>query len=276
VRALLAQLAPQPGNLDANAHAAAEAIRRHPACDLALFPEMFLCGYDLARAAALALTADGPELAPVREAAAESGTAVLIGIAERRGATVANALVAIAADGTCVGAARKVQLFGDEADVFEAADGLAVLELAGRRVGPLICFDMEFPEWARALARAGAEVLVTAASNMAPFHEDHLLASRARALDNRLPHFYVNRVGTEAGLRFVGGSRAIGPDGTVVADAGPDGELLLDAQLPLDRGDDERVDYLAHLREDVGIAAQSPLAALPSEVARNAQEESDI
>ena len=46
-------------------------------------------------------------------------------------------------------------LFGAEADVFEAGDELVVAELAGRRVGPLICFDMEFPEPARALAARG-------------------------------------------------------------------------------------------------------------------------
>jgi predicted amidohydrolase len=276
VRALLAQLAPAPGDLGANARAAAEVVARHPDADLAVFPELFLCGYDLARVRALAVSADGPALAPVRSAAAESATAVLVGLAEDRGAAIANSLVAIGADGAVAGVARKVQLFGDEADVFRAADELAMLELAGHRVGPMICFDVEFPEWARALARAGSEVLVTAASNMAPFHEDHLLASRARALDNRLPHLYVNRVGTEAGLRFVGGSRAVAPDGTVLADAGPDGERLLAVEVALDRGDDERVDYLAHLRYDVALAAARPLAAAPRGGARNAQEESNV
>ena len=41
---------------------------------------------------------------------------------------------------------------------------------------------------------------------MEPFYADHLIARQARALDNRLPHLYVNRCGGEAGLEFVGGS----------------------------------------------------------------------
>ena len=55
------------------------------------------------------------------------------------------------------------------------------------------------PEPARALAVAGAELLVTAAANMEPFDGDHALAARARALDNRLPHLYVNRAAARAG-----------------------------------------------------------------------------
>ena len=45
-------------------------------------------------------------------------------------------------------------------------------------VGPLICFDIEFPEPARELAAAGAELLVTASANMAPFGPDHEVATR--------------------------------------------------------------------------------------------------
>ena len=48
----------------------------------------------------------------------------------------------------------------------------------------------------RALALAGAELLVTASANMEPFGPDHEIATRARALENRLPHVYVNAIGT--------------------------------------------------------------------------------
>jgi predicted amidohydrolase len=261
VRALLGQLAPQPADLAANARRAAEVIRANAGADLVVLPELFLCGYDLATVRDLAVTPDGPELAAVREAAAAARTAVLVGIAEDRGDAIANALVAIDVDGDTAGVARKVQLFGDEAAVLDAGDELSVVELGGHRIGAMICFDMEFPECARALALAGADLLVTASANMAPFHADHLLASRARALDNRLAHLYVNRVGAEAGLRFVGGSRAIASDGTVMADAGQDDERLLEVEVPRDEAGDERTAYLALLREDLRAVPARPLAA---------------
>jgi predicted amidohydrolase len=90
---------------------------------------------------------------------------------------------------------------------------------------------------------------------MEPFYGDHLIASQARALDNRLPHLYCNRCGEEAGLRFVGGSRALRADGTIAAQAGDDTEELLAVDLPEREGTDDRVDYLRQLRDDMGVRA---------------------
>ncbi|MDP9384185.1 MAG: carbon-nitrogen hydrolase, partial [Actinomycetota bacterium] len=213
--ALLAQLQSRPGAPEENARRAGELLREHRDADLAVFPELYLSGYDppQARASALARE-DGPLLA-LAEAAAESGTAVVVGFVERgSGGALHNSAACIAADGGLAAVYRKVHLFGgEERRVFTAGDVLLVVELAGRRVAPLICFDIEFPEPARAAARAGADLLVTASANMDPYGPDHELAARARALDNRLVHLYVNRVGTEAGRTFAGGTLAAAPDG---------------------------------------------------------------
>ncbi|HST43461.1 MAG TPA: nitrilase-related carbon-nitrogen hydrolase, partial [Conexibacter sp.] len=150
----------------------------------------------------------------------------------------------------------KTHLFGAEAEAFAAGDELLVVELAGRRVAPLVCFDVEFPEPARALARAGAELLATLSANMEPYGPDHALAARARALDNRLPHVYVNRVGGEGGHRFVGGSAAIGADGAALAELG-EGVATATAELPLGVADDPLVNYLEHLRDDLVVKAVS-------------------
>ncbi len=103
------------------------------------------------------------------------------------------------------------------------------------------------------VAQAGADLLVTASANMEPFYADHELATRARALENRLPHLYANAVGTSGPHRFVGGSRSIGPDGTVVAELPAPEEGLLLARVGDSGTDDERVDYLRHLPEPLTI-----------------------
>jgi predicted amidohydrolase len=118
---------------------------------------------------------------------------------------------------------------------------------------------MEFPEHARTLARAGAELLLTASANMEPYYIDHQIASQARALDNRLPHLYCNHVGEEAGLRFVGGSRVVRADGNIEAEASRSDEQLLEVELAPSGETPLEVDYLAHLREPVGVKA--PMAA---------------
>jgi predicted amidohydrolase len=120
------------------------------------------------------------------------------------------------------------------------------------RAAPLICFDVEFPEPARAVSRAGAELLVTIAANMEPYAEDHALAVRARALDNRRPHVYVNRSGSESGLRFCGASAAVTADGRVVATAGG-GPALLEVELDVAGPATPDVDYLSQIRSDLEV-----------------------
>lgn len=259
MRALIAQLAPRPGDQDANAATVAAALAEHPDVDLAVFPELFLCGYEASLAAAHALApGDGP-LRSLQAVAQRHGTALVLGFAERLpDGGVANALACIDRDGRWVATYRKAFLFGAaERAVFTPGDALRVIELAGRRVAPLICFDVEFPEPARAVARAGAELLVTAAANMEPYGHDHALAACARALDNRRPHLYVNRVGREAGLRFVGGSAAIGPDGRPTELLGEEARLAVVA-LEIDAATTPNdVDYLEHLRDDLAVEATS-------------------
>jgi predicted amidohydrolase len=253
MRALLAQLEPA-GTPDENAGRAAEIIRsRGAVVDLIAFPELYLTGYDLGRVASVAIALDSAPLAAIREAAADAATAVAVGLAERRGRAIANTAVLIDERGAILAPYRKTHLFGAEEGAFERGDELIVAELGGARIGTMICFDMEFPETARELARAGAELLLTVSANMESFYGDHLIASQARALDNRLPHLYVNRCGSEAGLRFIGGSRAVRPDGTVAAEAERDRESLLEADVDRPGADDDRVDYLAQLRDDLRI-----------------------
>ena len=68
--------------------------------------------------------------------------------------------------GNLAGVYRKTHPFGDERKVFAAGDELLV-DLNGVRVGIMICFDVEFPEVARSLAVAGADLLITISANMA-------------------------------------------------------------------------------------------------------------
>ena len=87
----------------------------------------------------------------------------------------------------------------------------------------MICFDVEFPEVARTLALRGADLLVTISANPEAFRRDHDVFVPARALENGVPHLYVNRVGRQEEISFGGTSMAIDPEGTVLSEAGPEG-----------------------------------------------------
>ena len=246
----LAQLAPEPRDLGANVARARELVAASAASDLVVLPELFLPGYELEDVEPLAVEVDGAEVGELRGAARDAGAGVVTGLAERVDGRVANSAVCIDAAGEVAGVYRKTHPFGEERDTYAAGEELVTVVLGGRVLGLMICFDMEFPEVARALAERGADMLVTISANSPPFELDHDVFARARALENGLPHVYVNRVGEEDGLRFSGGSLALDPDGRVLAAAGPE-ERVVTAQIGPPGRRDPRTRYRELLRRDL-------------------------
>jgi predicted amidohydrolase len=254
VLALLAQLAPVPDDPAANVETIMRVLDEHPAADLAVFPELFISGYDPPAAARLAIEAADPALAPIAAAARRNETAVIVGFTEITAGRTANSVACFGPDGELLPCYRKTHLFGaEEQRMFEAGDELVVVDLGvGRLVGLLVCFDVEFPEPARALARAGAGLLVTVAANMEPFGPDHELAVSARALDNRLPHIYVNRVGEQSGHTFAGGSAVTDSAGRVVSSLGNRPAVQL-VEVDLDYEVPAHFDYLSQARPELPV-----------------------
>jgi (R)-amidase len=256
IQALLAQLACRIGDVDGNTGRVIDAIRSHPDVELAVFPELYLSGYTYRELDRLARDADCAELRAIGAAAAEVGTAVVVGFPEATADGIANSVACIDQDGSLAGVYRKTYLWPTEVDAgFVQGEELVIVELAGRRVGPLICFDVEFPEPARQLALAGADLLVTASANMEPFFIDHAVGSVARAHENRLPHLYANLVGSGDGLVFVGASRSVAPTGDVLVEASTDREELLVVPVAERVGFDERSDYPQFVRPPLPVRA---------------------
>jgi predicted amidohydrolase len=249
MQALLAQLSCRIGDVAGNTAIAVDAIRSNPEVDIAVFPELYLSGYTYRDLDQLARPIDSGELREIGRAAADAGTAVVIGFAERMSKGVANSVACIDNDGSVAGVYRKTHLFESEAEAgFVEGEELIIVELAGRRVAPLICFDIEFPEPARQVTLAGAELLVTASANMDPFYIDHAVGSVARAHENRRPHLYANLVGSGDGLVFVGASRSIAPTGETLVEASRDKEELLTVPVAEHGGFDPRTDYPRYVR----------------------------
>lgn len=250
VRVLLAQDAPRVGDVAANVARVVDLLATHRDADLAVFPELFLTGYapDVARTLGDACSA---AVDPIAAAAAAARTAVVVGGVEPVAGGACNVALCVDRDGTVRGRHRKTHLFGaDERDAFRPGERMTVVSLAGIRLAPLICFEIEFPELARDAARAGAQLLTSIAANPDPYGPDHALSARARALDNRLAHAYVNRTGDEGPLAFAGGSAAIDAGGRELAvlgrEAGP-AVVRLELDGRARAGSD--LDYVAQLRE---------------------------
>lgn len=185
--------------------------------------------------AAHAESIDGPFAAAMSAAAAEAGVAVVAGMTESpsgaapsKGSTsgddrCSNTVLAFGEDGERIGLYRKVHLY--DAFGFRESDRIVphppvplVFERDGLTFGVLTCYDLRFPEMARVLVDAGAQVLVLPAAWAAgPAKEDHWeTLIRARAIENTV---YAVASG-QTGPACTGRSMIVDPAGAVVASAG--------------------------------------------------------
>jgi predicted amidohydrolase len=194
---LLAQLRPALRNTPRNLETVRKIVTENADVDLAVFPELYLSGYTTSKPEELALDLEGSEIDAIARLARENSTAVILGAPERAPAGIANSAICVDRYGNITGSYRKTHLFGSERDAYVAGNELLIVDLDGVRAGIMICFDVEFPEVARALVKAGANLLVTFSANMDPFGRDHDVFATARALENGVPHLYVNQVGRE-------------------------------------------------------------------------------
>lgn len=251
INVVLAQLPCAAHDTEANLAEATALIESHAGADLIVFPETFLSGYPAQTGFDDVLfSPDDDRLVQLNEIAKASGVCVVVGAAIELGEKIGNAAVVLGGQGG-VDFRLKSHGWGKERDGgFVLAERLAPIERGGRAIGAMVCFDMEFPEVARALALGGAELLVTIAANMPPYGPDHRRLAQARAIENGLPHIYVNRVGEEDGVVFVGGSAAYAADGEPLVEAGST-KAVIELELPLEprRPAADRVDYLTQRRE---------------------------
>ncbi|MGW2120076.1 carbon-nitrogen hydrolase family protein [Streptomyces sp. NPDC001758] len=232
MRTALLQSSGRPGSVAENLKVLDEAAGRAAAAGAGLLvtSELFLTGYaigdDLGR---LAEPADGDAADAVAETATRHGLAVAYGYPERDGDTVYNSVQLVSADGTRLAGYRKTHLFGCyEHDHFTPAERTVVqAELDGLTVGLMICYDVEFPENVRAHALAGTDLLLVPTAQMHPFQFVAESVVPVRAFENQMYIAYVNRVGQEGDLEFVGLSTLAAPDGVVHARAGRTEELVI-------------------------------------------------
>jgi predicted amidohydrolase len=216
--------------------------------DLVVCPELFASGYNMGkRLRALAEPSDGPFAGWVAGLAQATGTAIVYGYPERDGDRLYNAAACFDVRGRRVSDHRKLLLPpGFETEVFSPGDGgVTVFDLGGVRCSILICYEVEFPEAVRAVAQAGAEIVAVPTALGAQWHDVAHRLIPTRAFENGVWLLYSNHAGEENGMRYLGGSCIVAPDGRDVARAGA-GETLLPASIELDavRAARRRLPYL--------------------------------
>lgn len=257
MRVVLYQCHPLPLDLAGNLQRLQIIASQAEGVDLLVVPEMFLTGYNIgAKAVAeLAQPHDGPAAQQIAELAQASGTAIAYGYPERGDdGHIYNSVQVFDSHGQSLCNYRKTHLFGQlDRDMFSPGqDAFPVFELNGWQLGLLICYDLEFPENARRLALAGAELIIVPTANMAPYDFIAEVTVRSRAFENQCYVAYANYCGHEGSIQYCGQSSISAPNGQQVALAEQD-EILITATLESQQLEDARTGnfYLADRRPEL-------------------------
>jgi len=263
VRIALFQSPPQSAGVEV-ALARLDAVAMEAAADGAdvlVTPEMYLTGYAIgeARVRAMAM-ADGCEaLRVVAEIAARHGIGIVVGYPEANGdALPFNTARFFGRDGDVLASYRKTHLWleVDGAQFSPGAALSAIVPFEGWQVALGICYDIEFPEYARALRLAGADLVIVPTACKTPFDSVSTRVVPTRAEENAMAIAYCNYCGAEGGIVYFGRSVICGPTGETLAMADGDEavvsaavsrEAVAAARGVLDHVNDRRVDLYGGL-----------------------------
>ncbi|GAB3737072.1 carbon-nitrogen hydrolase [Silanimonas algicola] len=207
----------------------------------------------------------GPSTERLSRLAKQHGVVLVASLFERRAPGLAhNTAVVFDADGSFRGKYRKMHIPDDpgfnEKFYFTPGDlGFTPIDTSVGRLGVLVCWDQWYPEAARLMALAGADLLLyPTAIGWDPRDTDAekerqrmawILSHRGHAVANGLPVLTCNRTGFEAspiaaegkaggpGIQFWGSSAVFGPQGEVLAEASRDAAEVLFCEVDLARGE---------------------------------------
>ncbi len=223
----VAQYEPSLGDVTGNLAASIAQIRiaaEHSAAVVVL-PECCLTGYEFEDRAALALLAEsvtGVATQSWANAAATHNMYIVAGMVEKHDGILYDSAVIVSPRGE-IHTYRKWHLWGLERALYQSGDALVHCDTPWGRLGVMICYDLWFPEMARALALAGCTLLAVP-SNWAvnarlknPFDEHGLPLGYhmavAAACSNEMVVAVSDRIGRDRTLSFLGNSCVIGPAG---------------------------------------------------------------
>lgn len=188
----------------------------------------------------LAETVPGPITDLFAAKAKELGVVVVLNLFERDGDKTYDTSPVIDADGTLLGRTRMIHIteyacFHEQGYYAEGDTGAPVYDTKAGKIGVAICYDRHYPEYTRALALAGADLIVVPQAGATGEWPDGLFEGEMRvaAFQNGCYVALCNRVGEEECLTFAGESFVSDPGGVVVARSPAGEDHILHADLDL-------------------------------------------
>lgn len=256
------QLAPQMGDLVFNRHLTERVIRlaARQGARVVVLPELVQSGYafaDRAEALSLSETTEGTTVRLWESLARKLNIVIVGGFCERlAGNQLANSAAMVDSQGLRA-VYRKAHLWDAQKLIFCAGNAPPpVVHTAFGRIAMMLGYDLEFPEWVRSVALAGADLLcapVNWPSGLKPYAERpaEIVRVQANASVNRLFIAACDRYGTERRVNWVQGSIIVGANGYPMASSTRQGtEQILLARLDLTQARNKRISERNHVHFD--------------------------
>ncbi|GMM84708.1 carbon-nitrogen hydrolase [Pseudoalteromonas sp. MTN2-4] len=247
-----------------------------------LHRSLYFCQTENTELFDLAETIPGPSTELYGELAEELSVVIVTSLFEKRATGLYhNTAVVLDTDGSIAGKYRKMHIPDDpgfyEKFYFTPGDlGFEPIQTSFGKLGVLVCWDQWFPEAARLMAMAGAELLIYPTAIGWDPRDDKdeqirqrdawIISQRAHAVANGVPVISVNRVGHEAdpssrseGIQFWGNSFVAGPQGEILLHADEQEEQTLTVEIDQARSEsvrriwpylrDRRIDHYGDLQK---------------------------
>jgi predicted amidohydrolase len=186
----------------------------------------------------LAEPLDGPTVTAFRNKARELGIVTVINLYERDGDNTFDSSPVIDADGTLLGVTRMIHIteypcFHEQGYYTPGDKGAPVFNTKAGTIGVAICYDRHYPEYMRALAVGGADLVIVPQAGAVDEWPEGLYEAEMRvaAFQNGYFTALCNRVGKEDRLDFAGESFVCAPDGQVIARAAKSADEILYADI---------------------------------------------
>ena len=249
-------------DIEANKQRLAEKIRKlaHEGAELVVLQELhnglYFCQVEDVNLFDQAEPIPGPSTEFFGALAKELQIVIVTSLFERRAAGLYhNTAVVLEKDGSIAGIYRKMHIPDDpgyyEKFYFTPGDlGFQPIQTSVGKLGVLVCWDQWYPEAARLMALAGAEMLIYPTAIGYDPHDTRdeqerqrmawQTVQRGHAVANGLPVITVNRVGDEDGVPFWGTSFVAGPQGELLYEAPTDQEVETVIDVDLKRSEQVR------------------------------------
>jgi N-carbamoylputrescine amidase len=202
----------------------------------------------------------GPTTELFSRKARELGVVVVLNLYERDGDRGFDCSPVIDADGSLLGRTRMVHItdypcFHEQGYYTPGDTGAPVYRTKAGNIGVAICYDRHYPEYMRALALGGADLVVVPQAGSLDEWPDGLYEGEMRVAAFQNGYFVAlcNRVGAEECLTFAGESFVCAPDGRVVARAPTMEETILYADVDLQQTEKSHARrlFLQHRRPEL-------------------------